>query len=117
MPRCVALSGFWNGQTEVCCYPSQGARGGGRGQTRQGTDRDTGPRQGDHTGKHTGRATTHKQPGTRTHEDDATHMATQVSNEQFGAFVAATGFVTDSERFGWSFVFEKQLTAQANAQV
>jgi formylglycine-generating enzyme len=28
-----------------------------------------------------------------------------VSNEQFAAFVAATGDVTDAERLGWSFVF------------
>ena len=31
--------------------------------------------------------------------------ATAVSNERFAAFVAATGHVTDAERFGWSFVF------------
>jgi formylglycine-generating enzyme required for sulfatase activity len=28
-----------------------------------------------------------------------------VSNRDFAAFVAATGYVTDAERFGWSFVF------------
>lgn len=28
-----------------------------------------------------------------------------VSNERFAAFVAATGHVTDAERYGWSFVF------------
>jgi formylglycine-generating enzyme required for sulfatase activity len=28
-----------------------------------------------------------------------------VSNERFAAFVEATGYVTDAERFGWSFVF------------
>jgi formylglycine-generating enzyme len=31
--------------------------------------------------------------------------ACAVTNERFAAFVAATGFVTDAERFGWSFVF------------
>lgn len=31
--------------------------------------------------------------------------ATAVSNEQFSRFVTATGYVTDAERFGWSFVF------------
>lgn len=41
---------------------------------------------------------------------------TEVSNAQFAAFVNDTNFTTDSERFGWSFVFEGQLTAQANAQ-
>ena len=30
---------------------------------------------------------------------------TTVTNERFAAFVAATGFVTEAERFGWSFVF------------
>jgi len=28
-----------------------------------------------------------------------------VSNAHFGAFVAATGYVTEAEKFGWSFVF------------
>jgi formylglycine-generating enzyme required for sulfatase activity len=28
-----------------------------------------------------------------------------VSNDRFGAFVDATGYVTDAERYGWSFVF------------
>nr|WP_268240350.1 formylglycine-generating enzyme family protein [Saccharopolyspora subtropica] len=28
-----------------------------------------------------------------------------VTNAQFGEFVAATGYVTDAERFGWSYVF------------
>ena len=31
--------------------------------------------------------------------------ATAVTNRQFAAFVKATGYVTDAERFGWSFVF------------
>jgi formylglycine-generating enzyme required for sulfatase activity len=31
--------------------------------------------------------------------------ATTVSNDEFAAFVAATGYVTEAERFGWSFVF------------
>jgi formylglycine-generating enzyme len=31
--------------------------------------------------------------------------ATAVSNAQFDAFVRATGYVTEAERFGWSFVF------------
>lgn len=28
-----------------------------------------------------------------------------VSNQRFAAFIAATGYVTDAERLGWSFVF------------
>lgn len=35
--------------------------------------------------------------------------ATAVTNAEFAAFVAATGFVTEAERFGWSFVFWKQV--------
>ncbi len=31
--------------------------------------------------------------------------ACAVSNEQFAAFVDATGYATDAERYGWSFVF------------
>lgn len=30
---------------------------------------------------------------------------TAVTNERFAAFVAATGYVTEAERFGWSYVF------------
>ncbi len=35
---------------------------------------------------------------------------TTVTNERFAAFTAATGHVTDAERFGWSFVFAGQVT-------
>ncbi|HEY8458621.1 MAG TPA: formylglycine-generating enzyme family protein [Actinopolymorphaceae bacterium] len=31
--------------------------------------------------------------------------ATTVTNRQFASFVKATGYVTEAERFGWSFVF------------
>lgn len=31
--------------------------------------------------------------------------ATAVTNEEFGVFADATGYLTDAERFGWSFVF------------
>ena len=37
--------------------------------------------------------------------------ATTVSNASFGAFVRATGYVTDAERDGWSFVFHLLLPA------
>lgn len=40
---------------------------------------------------------------------------TEVSNVQWEEFAAATGYVTESESFGWSFVFEGQLTSEANA--
>lgn len=36
---------------------------------------------------------------------------TAVTNAQFAAFVDATGYVTDAERFGWSFVFWQQVPA------
>lgn len=32
-----------------------------------------------------------------------------VSNAQFASFVAATGYITEAERFGWSFVFYQFL--------
>ncbi|WP_457028946.1 formylglycine-generating enzyme family protein [Kitasatospora sp. P5_F3] len=35
---------------------------------------------------------------------------TAVTNAQFGSFVKATGYVTEAERFGFSFVFEGFLT-------
>ncbi|MGB0504646.1 MAG: formylglycine-generating enzyme family protein [Pikeienuella sp.] len=35
--------------------------------------------------------------------------ATTVSNAEFKAFIDATGFVTEAERFGWSFVFWAQV--------
>jgi len=38
---------------------------------------------------------------------------TVVTNAQFAEFIAATGYVTEAERFGWSFVFQSQLPADA----
>lgn len=35
--------------------------------------------------------------------------ATAVTNDAFRAFVEATGYVTEAERFGWSFVFWSQV--------
>lgn len=37
--------------------------------------------------------------------------ATAVTNAQFQAFVDATGFVTEAEKYGWSYVFEAQVPA------
>src|SRR5688572_30253564 len=34
-----------------------------------------------------------------------------VSNRRFARFVEATGYVTEAERFGWSFVFKNFLAA------
>ncbi len=35
-----------------------------------------------------------------------------VTNTEFAAFVAATGYITDAERFGWSFVFRQFVPAR-----
>lgn len=40
-----------------------------------------------------------------------------VTVEQFGAFVGATGYVTESELFGWSFVFAGLLPPEARRGV
>jgi sulfatase modifying factor 1 len=40
-----------------------------------------------------------------------------VTNEEFNAFVNATGYRTEAEGFGWSFVFELFLTPKQLAQV
>ena len=34
---------------------------------------------------------------------------TTVTNEEFGSFIEATGYVTEAERFGWSFVFWSEV--------
>jgi sulfatase modifying factor 1 len=44
----------------------------------------------------------HQRPGEVGHYAIST---TAVSNDEFAAFVEATGYRTDAERFGWSFVF------------
>lgn len=41
---------------------------------------------------------------------------TCVTNEQFNAFVNATRYKTEAERFGWSFVFEGHLSPQQQAE-
>lgn len=42
---------------------------------------------------------------------------TTVTNAEFGEFVAATGHVTDAERFGWSYVFRGLLHRDAERYV
>lgn len=39
--------------------------------------------------------------------------ATAVTNAEFAAFVQATGFVTEAERFDWSFVFDAFVMGEA----
>jgi formylglycine-generating enzyme len=43
--------------------------------------------------------------------------AAAVSNAQFAAFVAETDYVTEAERFGWSFVFGGFVPPEAAARV
>src|SRR5262245_30881769 len=43
--------------------------------------------------------------------------ATAVTNRRFAAFVKATGYVTDAERFGWSFVFGRFVAAEQRPHV
>lgn len=40
-----------------------------------------------------------------------------VTNEQFKAFVDETGYVTEAERFGWSYVFHLLASDETKAQV
>ncbi|PSK97847.1 formylglycine-generating enzyme required for sulfatase activity [Haloactinopolyspora alba] len=42
---------------------------------------------------------------------------TAVTNRQFNAFVKATGYETDAERFGWSFVFHMFIGAEQRPHV
>jgi formylglycine-generating enzyme required for sulfatase activity len=42
---------------------------------------------------------------------------TAVTNRQFAAFVKATGYVTDTERFGWSYVFYALVAPTARGAV
>lgn len=40
-----------------------------------------------------------------------------VTNEQFGEFASATGYRTDSERLGWSFVFQGHIPPERYAEL
>ena len=40
-----------------------------------------------------------------------------VTNAEFDEFVSATGYVTDAERFAWSFVFKDFVSAEVERQV
>lgn len=44
-------------------------------------------------------------------------MDCAVSNAQFAAFVEAAGYVTEAERFGWSFVFDHNVRQAATQRV
>lgn len=43
--------------------------------------------------------------------------ACAVTNEEFAAFVNATGYRTEAERFGWSFVFWAHIPAERRAEL
>lgn len=43
--------------------------------------------------------------------------ATAVTNRQFARFVKSTGYQTDAERFGWSYVFDALLPQSARSAV
>lgn len=53
-------------------------------------------------------------PGRRVSVSGVWLGETEVSNAQWAAFAEATGFESESEKYGWSFVFERELTAAAN---
>ena len=42
--------------------------------------------------------------------------AVAVSNDRFGEFVSATGYVTEAEKYGWSFVFAGLLPARVRRE-
>ena len=48
---------------------------------------------------------------------DSFHITpTTITNQQFAAFVKETGYITEAERFGWSFVFARALTHRKYAE-
>ncbi|CAI9407838.1 formylglycine-generating enzyme family protein [Aestuariimicrobium sp. T2.26MG-19.2B] len=56
-------------------------------------------------------------PARRVHVDEFRIDAHTVTNDQFAQFVEATGFVTEAERYGWSFVFADLVHPTARAHV
>ena len=64
--------------------------------------------------------TTHDEPTDRTLkitvEQDFLIDQFEVSNSQFKHFVSQTGYVTDAEKFGWSFVLSKFTTPESETE-
>lgn len=42
---------------------------------------------------------------------------TAVTNKQFAAFIKETNYVTDAERFGWSYVFHSFVSMETGKKV
>jgi formylglycine-generating enzyme required for sulfatase activity len=56
-------------------------------------------------------------PARKVHVDEFYVDQYPVTNEQFGEFVRATGYRTDAERYGWSFVFAGHLSDSQRASL
>jgi len=50
-------------------------------------------------------------------ENDVYMSTYEVSNERFASFVESTGYVTESESFGWSFSFEGLLNESVSSTI
>jgi len=58
-----------------------------------------------------------ERPARQVTVEDFQMEETAVTNDQFGQFVRETGFKTDSEKFGWSFVFHTSVPNQVKVDV
>ncbi|CDQ97186.1 unnamed protein product [Oncorhynchus mykiss] len=56
-------------------------------------------------------------PQRRVHLDHFYMDAHEVSNRHFQSFINATGYITEAERFGDSFVFEGVLSEEVKSQI
>ncbi|MCU1592710.1 MAG: pkn1 [Frankiales bacterium] len=89
-----------------CCTPSEDRGAGRRTATSRGTDQATQVQlAGGSFVMGADDSYPEEAPARPAHVDPFVLDACAVSNARFAAFVEATGYVTDAERFGWSFVF------------
>jgi len=56
-------------------------------------------------------------PARRAHVEPFEFDKTEVTNEDLEKFVRATGYRTDAEKYGWSFVFEPLLSREVSATI